>query len=105
MTHPDRSQELARWLRLERTPGVGLDTARKLLTAFGLPENIFAASLAELQAVVTDRVARALLTPPDAETQALMARTQEWAVQPGNHVLTLADTHYPKSLLDIADPP
>lgn len=105
MTYHDRSQELVHWLRLECAPRVGSDSARKLLAAFGLPENIFSASLAELQAVVPDRVARALLAPPSAETQALIDRTLEWATQPGNHVLTLADTAYPKALLDIPDPP
>lgn len=105
MTYQDCSQELAQWLRLERTPGVGPDAARKLLSAFGLPENIFAASLPELQGVVPDRVARALLTPLTDETKALIERTQEWAAQAGNHILTLADAAYPQALLDIADPP
>jgi DNA processing protein len=105
MTYQDCSQELAQWLRLERTPGVGPDAARKLLTAFGLPENIFAASLPELQAVVSDRIARALLAPLTEETKALIERTQEWAAQAGNHVLTLAEAAYPRALLDIADPP
>jgi DNA processing protein len=41
MAQSDRADELAQWIRLERTPGVGLETARKLLNAFGLPENIF----------------------------------------------------------------
>ena len=105
MTYQDCSQELAQWLRLERTPGVGPDAARKLLTSFGLPENIFSATLAELQAVVPDRIARALLAPLSEQTHALIERTLEWAAQPGNRVLTLADTAYPRSLLDIADPP
>ncbi|HEX5736966.1 MAG TPA: DNA-protecting protein DprA, partial [Hydrogenophaga sp.] len=34
-------EELAAWLRLLLTPGVGTDSARKLLAAFGLPEAIF----------------------------------------------------------------
>lgn len=105
MTYQDSAQELAQWIRLERTPGVGLETARKLLAAFGLPANIFSASRTELQTVVSDRHARALLAPPSAETQALIERTLEWAREPGNHVLTLADTAYPKSLLEIPDPP
>ena len=33
--------ELAGWLRLALTPGVGNDAARRLLAAFGLPQAIF----------------------------------------------------------------
>ncbi|HJV51733.1 MAG TPA: DNA-processing protein DprA, partial [Noviherbaspirillum sp.] len=101
----DRADGLAHWLRLDRTPGVGNSTARKLLAAFGLPQNIFHASHAALQEVVSERIASALLEPLSDDTKALIDNTQEWAAQPGNRVLTLADADYPKSLLDIADPP
>jgi DNA processing protein len=98
-------RELAAWLRLEQAAGVGPETARRLLSAFGLPENIFAASHAALREVVSARVADALLAPISEKTQALIARTQDWAAQPANRVLTLADDDYPKLLLDTADPP
>ena len=97
--------ELAAWLKLEQTAGVGPDTARKLLSAFGLPENIFSASFASLREAVSDRIAQALLAPLSDKAQTLLARTQDWAAQPGNRVLTLADTDYPRLLLDIPDPP
>ncbi len=105
MTPADWADDFAYWLRLERTPGVGSGTARKLLAAFGLPQNIFAASHAALREVVSERVAEALLAPLTDETKALTDRTLDWAGQPGNRVLTLADADYPKALLDIADPP
>jgi hypothetical protein len=92
-------------LRLAQTTGVGPETARRLLAAFGLPQNIFSASLPELQKVVSDRIARALSSPSTAEESERIARTVAWAAQPGNRVLTLADADYPPSLLDIADPP
>ena len=100
-----QAHELAQWLRLERTPGVGPETARKLLSAFGLPGNIFSATLVALQEVVTERIARILLAPLLAETTTLIERTLVWASQPGNHVLTMADSEYPQALLDTADPP
>lgn len=100
-----QAHELAQWLRLERTPGVGPETARKLLSAFGLPGSIFSASLAVLQEVVAERIARALLAPLSAETAELIERTLTWASQPGNHVLTIADSEYPQALLETADPP
>lgn len=96
---------LAEWIRLEQTPGVGPDTARQLLGAFGLPESIFSAGFSSLQKIVPERVAHALTAPLSDETTALIERTLEWAAQPGNHVLTLADAEYPKALLDITDPP
>lgn len=96
---------LTNWLRLEHCAGVGPDTARKLLSAFGLPEDIFEASAVALGAVVAARVVRALLAPPSVELQALIERTAQWLTLPGNHVLTLADSDYPQALLEIADPP
>lgn len=105
MTQTGWAHELAQWIRLERTRGVGTETGRKLLAAFGLPENVFAADLPALLRVVPDRVARALAMPLTDETRAQIDKTLEWAQQPGNYVLTLADRHYPKYLLDIADPP
>lgn len=105
MAHPGWEHELAQWIRLDQTPGVGPDTARKLLNAFGLPEDIFATSFSTLQTVVSDRVAHALIAPPSDDTKALIDKTITWAEQPGNRVLTLADADYPQALLDIADPP
>ena len=97
--------ELDGWLRLSLTPGVGDVTARRLLTAFGLPEQVFAQPEAALRQVVSA-----------AQTRALVAQHPQWAHQcelthgwlaAGNnrHVLTLADAAYPAELLEIADPP
>lgn len=99
------ADELTDWLRLEQTAGVGPDTGRKLLAAFGLPGNIFSASLSALQAVVPDRVARALAGPMPLPTQDLIDRVRLWLAIDGNHVLTLGDASYPRALLDIPDPP
>ncbi|WP_395822578.1 DNA-processing protein DprA [Collimonas sp.] len=97
--------ELAAWLRLEQTDGVGPDTGRRLLAAFGLPSNIFSTSFSALQKIVPERVAHALLASPSDALLALIERTLAWQQQPGNHLLTLADSGYPQALLDIADPP
>jgi DNA processing protein len=98
-------QELAGWLQLALTPDVGPATARKLLAAFGLPSEIFDASLAALSEVVPARIAKALRQPIPAVTQALIDRTLAWSALDGNHVLTLADAAYPPQLLEIPDPP
>lgn len=102
---PELQHELALWLRLEQTPGVGCETGRRLLQAFGMPENIFSADFATLTAVVSERVARALLAPMSDEIATRIERTLAWAAQDGNHLFTLADAHYPRALLDIPDPP
>jgi DNA processing protein len=99
------AEQLAHWIRLEQTPGVGTDTARRLLAAFGLPHQIFAADMAALCDVVPPRVAQALLAPPSDTLKALTERTLEWATQADNYILTLGDAEYPATLLDIPDPP
>jgi DNA processing protein len=98
-------QELADWLRLAQTPGVGPATARQLLTAFGLPANVFASSYSALSKVVSERVTQALLAPPSPETLKLIATTSAWLEQSGNHLLSWADSSYPPALLTIPDPP
>lgn len=97
--------ELAAWLRLTETPGVGPVAARQLLAAFGLPQDIFAQSYSALIKVVPERHARALLAEPDEALAALIERTVEWANTPGNAIFTLADRGYPPRLLELPDPP
>lgn len=92
---------LAAWLRLTLIPGIGGETQRKLLAAFGLPEAIFAAGRLEVRSVIGDR-ADLLFDSDPAEA---IERSLEWASQRGQAVITLADTGYPKALLEIADPP
>lgn len=98
-------EELVAWLRLVLTPGVGADSARKLLAAFGLPQAIFDQSVSSLRAVVGPRQSDALQTPPE-HLDAAVDQLQAWlAADPDRHVLTLADPQYPPDLLQMADPP
>jgi DNA processing protein len=97
--------DLAAWLQLQQTPGLGIVAAHKLLSAFPGPEAILAADAGRLCALVGSKLTGALLAPPTATLQALIEKTLSWATLPGNHVLTLADEHYPPLLLEIADPP
>lgn len=98
--------ELAGWLRLALTPGVGDTTARKLLTAFGLPPQIFAQSAIALRDCVSAKQAAALQQEP-AELAAMLDTTWQWlqADPASRRVLTLGDSHYPSSLLEMEDPP
>ena len=99
------ADELGVWLRLTATPGVGPATCRALLAAFGLPDVIFSATREQLLRVVPASIAQALRSQPDASLNDLVARTQAWSREAGNHVITLADGRYPKALLEITDPP
>lgn len=99
-------EELAGWLRLLLTPGVGRETARRLLAAFGLPPDIFAQSATHLAGVVGSRLAQALSVPPP-DLDATLERHRAWLdAAPGeHHLITLGDADYPADLLAIADPP
>ncbi|MBB5389911.1 MULTISPECIES: DNA-processing protein DprA [unclassified Herbaspirillum] len=96
---------LEAWLRLTLTDGVGSETGRRLLGAFGLPGLVLRAGRAALEALVTPRVANALCKPPGAAMRTHIDATLAWAEAPGNAIVTLADAHYPRALLNIPDPP
>lgn len=80
-------------------------SARRLLTAFGLPEQVFAQPEAALRQVVSAAQTRALLVQPPQWVRQCEV-THGWLAAGNNrHVLTLADAAYPAELLEIADPP
>jgi len=97
--------ELAAWMRLERTHGVGPRTAPALLAAFGSPEAIFAADHEALAAQLSPAQARAIRQPASADTQRLVEATLRWLDQPGHAVLALGRPGYPDLLASIPDPP
>ena len=93
------------WIRLTATTGIGCEAARKLLLAFGLPDQIFSASYSELKQVVSEKQAKALSGPPTPEITAQIERTEHWCSESDNAIITLADSNYPAHLLTIPDPP
>ena len=102
--------ELAAWLRLVATPGVGRDAARRLLGEFGSPDAVLGASTEARKALVGAAAAAALAVEP-AEFAALLAATRAWldgrpaGAASVRDVLVLGDPRYPESLLQTADPP
>lgn len=98
------TDDLAHWLRLTLTPGVGPTAARTLLRAFGLPRSVFEASPVALARTVGPRLARALGAADGAREQAV-AQALDWARHDVHHLVTLADADYPTPLLQIPDPP
>jgi DNA processing protein len=99
-------QELADWLRLLLTPGVGNTSARRLLAAFGLPAAVLAQSPEALSTLLTPTQTQALLNEP-ADLEALLDTTWDWlsAEPAARRILTLGDPLYPQSLLNTEDPP
>ena len=100
--------ELSAWLRLTLSPGVGNDTARKLLAAFGSAQAVFEQSEAALRQLGTDRLVRAILDEPPKLAELLQATTH-WLAgsqdQVSRVVAPIGSAHYPAALLNIEDPP
>src|SRR6187402_2916841 len=94
--------ELAAWLRLDQTPGIGHVTARRLLVAFGLPEAVFTQSAQALEQVVSTKQAEALSTIPET-LPALLDASWAWlqADLLQRRILTPGDGQYPASLLEM----
>ena len=95
-------ESLSSWLRLTFIPGIGRETQRKLLQAFGLPDAVFAASRSALRGVIGDKSTSLLL---DTRNQDAVAAACAWSEGVNQHIVTLADAEYPQALLEIADPP
>ena len=100
----DREERNA-WVRLLLTDGVGNDTARKLLTAFGSPQAVWAQSHSALKAVTNARIADALTQVP-GDLAPTLERLEQWlGGGEHRHLLSLGDPAYPAELLQTADPP
>lgn len=102
-------EELAGWLRLTLTRGVGNEAARKLLGAFGLPDAVFSQSSAALRQVVSQAQTTQLRVEPTA-LAALLETTWTWLQATGTgstqrDIVVLGDAQYPSALLTLEDPP
>ena len=99
--------ELAAWVRLLETPGVGRESARRLLAAFGSPQAVLAASGRARREVVASDAASVLAASSEA-LDALVEKTLAWLDEKSpelRDVVTLGDPRYPSALLNTADPP
>ncbi len=98
-------EDFAAWFRLLQTPGLGRDTARRLLAACGTPAAVLGTAHATLRELVGQSVATALQQAP-AEFQARLDAARRW-LEGGvdRHFLTLGHPAWPPLLLQTADPP
>ncbi|MFH1241449.1 MAG: DNA-processing protein DprA [Pseudomonadota bacterium] len=98
------SDEICAWLALYLIPGLGNTVLKRLLGAFGQPEDIFRAGLSELQSVegVRRDVAEEILKRrfvPEAEKELRKAERFE------ARVVAYTDPSYPELLREIDSPP
>jgi DNA processing protein len=101
---PGEDEDLASWLRLVLTPGVGPVSARALLERFGLPAAIFESAHGPLEGVVGSRLAGALRAAAPQRDRRIR-QALDWAGIEGHHLVTLADPAYPPLLRHLADAP
>lgn len=94
--------EKSLWISLSNIQGVGTQTFCLLLKTFGNPANIYAASFKQLNEVVSEKIASEITKGIDEDA---LSDSLNWLSQTNNHLVTLADAHYPKALLEISDPP
>ena len=101
-------EELAGWLRLGATPGIGRATGRRLLAALGSPERVLGADQDTLAALAGPDVAR-LLKRRDDRDDAQVDATARWLADTSGgaprDLVVLGDPRYPDLLLCTADPP
>jgi DNA processing protein len=91
------------WLALALTPGLGPTRTRKLAQHFGGIENVFRASLTELEAAgLQAHSAQAIAT---GKSQEMAQEELVRATTAGAQVITLDDPAFPPLLRQIYDPP
>jgi DNA processing protein len=89
------------WVRLD-VCGIGPRSLAELLRAFGSPEAVVAATPAQRRKIVAAAPAKLVDTAPDASR---LAAALAWLEAPGHDLVALDDADYPRSLLEIGDPP
>ena len=96
--------ELAAWLRLVHTPGLGPRRIARLVRQFGSPGAAVQAgpkAWAELRLYPKDPA-----VPADQDPETGIARDLEWLAQDSAHqILTWGDPAYPPLLAELPDPP
>lgn len=98
----DLDIEMEAWVSLSLAAGLSHESFRRLLVAFGGPQQILGATRSDLTAVVTARAADAVLAPPPLDG---LRAVGAWLDDLSNRILTFADPAYPQALLQISDPP
>lgn len=94
--------DVALWVSLNQTVGLGNAAICQLLTKFGSPEAIYSAKSHQLREVVDELAAQKILNGVNIEA---IRPTLDWLKRDNTHVITLADSTYPQALLEVNNPP
>jgi len=94
--------DLAYWLALYRTPGIGNQTYLSLLNSFGSPKIVFE-QLKDLKSVV--KLPQKSLTYLSNPAWDDVQKDLDWQQPPLKSIITLQDQDYPPLLKEIASPP
>lgn len=97
-----QTSDVAQWIALNQTQGLGNAALCQLLTKFGSPQAIYSASISHLREIVDEEVARKINHGVDTEA---IKPTLDWLKKDNAHIVTLADSEYPQKLLEISNPP
>ena len=102
MRHAD--DELDAWVRLIHWPGLGRESMRKLLAAFGSVTAVARAPHSARRAVLGPRTEVSAV--PDERHAQQLAATKAWLnVSESRRLITLGEDDYPAILLHTVDPP
>ncbi|MFP3982241.1 MAG: DNA-processing protein DprA [Desulfurivibrionaceae bacterium] len=97
--------ELIDWLRLYLTPGLGIRSWQKLLSAFDGPREILEVSRDELRRLAPG-INREVLEAVQGQEQRAAAEVElDKALRAGIRIITIKDSLYPEYLRHIFDPP
>ncbi len=94
--------DVALWISLSQTNGLGSAGIYQLLNRFGSPEAIYSANSHQLREVVDESIAQKILSGVQTE---VIQPTLDWLKKDNTHIVTLADKAYPQALLEISNPP
>jgi DNA processing protein len=102
MNHAINDTNIESWLKLCLIKGVGDESIRRLLVAFGSPAAILSASEMALERIVKKSIGKHIKRGAEpARVDAALS----WLKDPANSIVTLAEPDYPAQLLNIQDPP
>lgn len=102
MSHAIDDTNIESWLELCLVKGVGDESIRRLLVAFGSPAAILSASEMALERVVRKSIGKHIKRGAEP---ARISAALNWLKDPANSIVTLAESDYPAQLLNIQDPP
>ena len=85
-------QDIGSWIALCLIDGLGDESIRRLLVAFGSPAEIFTASTLALERLVNKKVAHSIVKGAD---QNKVSATLKWLEDSQNSIITLADADFP----------